>query len=127
MAAVAPALWFDGVGGLVVKNADFSLIRPNNPATAGDILVIYSTGLGQTTPPQETGKPVPQSPFAKTGDVSVTIGGGNAELIYSLASPGFVGLYQTAVRMPAGVTAGNAAVTLKMGSAPSNTVMIAVR
>jgi uncharacterized protein (TIGR03437 family) len=115
------------MGGLVLKNADFSLVRPDNPAAAGDILLIYSTGLGQTTPPQETGKPVPQSPFAKTGDVIVTIGGGIADVFYSLASPGFVGLYQTAVRMPAGVTAGNAGVTLKMGSASSNTVMIAVR
>jgi uncharacterized protein (TIGR03437 family) len=115
------------VGGLVLKNADFSLVRPGNPAAAGDILLIYSTGLGQTTSPQETGKPVPQAPFAHTGDVSVTIGGGTADVIYSIASPGFVGLYQTAVRMPAGVTAGNAAVTLKMGSVSSNTVMIAVR
>jgi len=127
VAATAPAIWFDGVGGLVVKNADFSLVRPTNPSTAGEILLIYSTGLGQTTPLQQTGMPTPQSPSAKTGDVIVTIGGANAEVIYSLASPGFVGLYQTAVRMPAGVTAGNAGVTLKMGSALSNVVMIAVR
>ena len=127
VAAAAPALFFDGVGGLVLKNTDFLLVRPENPAAAGDILLIYSTGLGQTAPPQETGKPVPLSPFAKTGDVSVTIGGANADVIYSIASPGFVGLYQTAVRMPAGVTAGNAAVILKMGGASSNTVTIAVR
>jgi uncharacterized protein (TIGR03437 family) len=127
VAAAAPALWFDALGGLVLKNSDFSLVRPANPAAAGDILLIYSTGLGQTTQPQQTGKPVPQSPFAETGDVSVTIGGGNAEVIYSIASPGFVGLYQTAVRMPAGVSAGNAGVTLRMGGTSSNTVMIAVR
>jgi uncharacterized protein (TIGR03437 family) len=127
VAAVAPALWFDGIGGLVLKNADYSLVRPANPAAAGDILIVYSTDLGQTTPAQETGKPASLTTLAKTGDATATIGGRTADVIYSLASPGFVGLYQTAVRMPAGVAAGNAGLTLKIGSVSSNTVSIAVR
>ena len=127
VAAVAPALWFDAAGGLVLKNADYSLVRPANPAAAGDILIVYSTDLGQTTPAQQTGKPASLTTLAKTGDATAAIGGKAADVIYSLASLGFVGLYQTAVRMPAGVAAGNAGLTLKIGSVSSNTVSIAVR
>ncbi len=36
--------------GAVVKNSDFSVITATNPVKAGDLIVIYSTGLGQTTP-----------------------------------------------------------------------------
>jgi uncharacterized protein (TIGR03437 family) len=57
----------------------------------------------------------------------VTIGGQNAEVIYSLASPGFLGLYQTAVRMPSSVAAGNAVVVLRVGDAVSNSVNLAVQ
>jgi uncharacterized protein (TIGR03437 family) len=123
----APAIFFAEAGGIVVKNSDFSLISEQNPAAAGDILVIYATGLGQTTPPQETGKAAPLSPLAETAPVSVNIGGADAEVIYSIASPGYAGLYQVAVEMPAGVSAGNADLFLLVGPARSNTVKIVVR
>ena len=113
--AVAPAIFFTPAGGIVVKNADFSLVGPDNPAQAGDVLVIYSTGLGQTTPALTTGVLVPLTPLSNTVPVTVTIGGQNAEIIGSVASPGFAGLYQTAVRMPPGVAAGNRPVILRAG------------
>lgn len=127
VAAAAPGIFFDSAGGMVVNNATFRLIRPDNPAQAGDILLIYSTGLGQTTPPLETGRIVQFPPQSDTAPVTVTIGGQNAQVIYSIASPGFAGLYQTAVRMPSGVPAGSAPLVLRVGDAASNTVNIAVR
>jgi uncharacterized protein (TIGR03437 family) len=127
VANTAPAIFLDSVGGIVAKNAGFSLVRPENPARAGEILVIYSTGLGQTTPPLSTGQIVSFPPASNTAPVTVTIGGRSAEVIYSLASPGFAGLYQTAVRMPAGVAPGNAPLVLTVGGATSNTVNIAAQ
>ena len=56
-----------------------------------------------------------------TGPVTVTIGGQNAAVVYSIASPGFAGLYQIAVTVPSGVT-GSADVVVKAGTATSNTV-----
>ena len=44
-----------------------------------------------------------------------------------MAAPGFAGLYQVAVRVPAGVAAGNAALVLRSGQAVSNSVTIAVQ
>lgn len=127
VARSAPAIFFDSVGGIVLNNANFSLIRPGNPARAGDVLLIYSTGLGQTTPASETGRIVPFPPQADTAPVAVTLGGKNAEVFYSIAAPGYVGLCQTAVRVPSGLTPGNAALTLSLGDATSNTVTLAVQ
>ena len=50
----------------------------------------------------------------KTAAATVTIGGQNANVVYSIASPGFPGLYQVAVTMPSGVPPGNAPVILRM-------------
>lgn len=127
VAATAPAIFYDAAGGIVVNNSTFQLIRPGNPARAGDVLLIYSTGLGQTTPRLETGRIVQFPPQSDTAPVTVTIGGQNAEVIYSIASPGFVGLYQTAVRLPAGVAPGSQPLALRIGEATSNTVNVAVQ
>lgn len=127
VAPVAPAIFFRTAGGAVVKNADFSLVSASNPARAGDVLVIYFTGGGQTNPRIVSGGVVGFPPLAETAPASVTIGTRAAEVLYSAASPGFVGLYQAAVRMPSGVAPGNAPVILSMGGASSNTVMIAVQ
>jgi uncharacterized protein (TIGR03437 family) len=130
VATAAPSIFvLDANGtGAVVKNSDFSLITAANKAKAGDVIVIYSTGLGQTTPAAQTGvlvKP-PSSGFNNTGTVTVTVGGQNAAVIYSLASPGFAGLYQTAVTIPSGVT-GSVPVVLSSGTTKSNSVNIAVQ
>ncbi|MEO8027020.1 MAG: CHRD domain-containing protein [Bryobacteraceae bacterium] len=126
LAPSAPDLFFDSVGGLILKNADFALVRPENPAKAGEFVLIYASGLGQTTPPLATGRVAPDASY-QTPAAKVTIGGVNADVIYSIASPGFVGLSQTAVRVPAGLKAGNQPVVLTVGTATSNTVQIAVQ
>ncbi len=128
VASVAPSIFFDAPSGIaaIVKNVDFSVITASNPAKAGDTIVIYSTGLGQTTPALATGALAPGSPFDNTSTVTVTIGGKDATVIYSIAAPGFAGLYQTAVTVPSGVS-GNSAVILKSGTTSSNTVNIMVQ
>jgi uncharacterized protein (TIGR03437 family) len=127
VATVAPALFFDANGGVILKNSDYTLVGSGNPAKAGDIVLIYSTGLGSIAGlPSGQLTPFPSGPAGlfSTGAVSVTIGGKDAQVIYSLASPGFAGLYQTAVVIPAGAGTGNVPVVLKSGTATSNTVNI---
>jgi uncharacterized protein (TIGR03437 family) len=58
----------------------------------------------------------------------VTIGGIPAEVLYSGAAPGYVGLDQITLRLPSGVAAGPAvAVEVIAGGASSNFATIAVR
>jgi uncharacterized protein (TIGR03437 family) len=132
VASVAPSIFIlDQTTslGAIVKNSDFSVITATNTVKAGDTIVIFSTGLGQTTPPAITGTLlVPPSPttFNNTAAVTVTIGGQNATVVYSIASPGFAGLYQTAVTVPSGAS-GSAKVVLSAGGTASNSVNIAVQ
>jgi uncharacterized protein (TIGR03437 family) len=131
VASVAPSIFILDQPtslGAIVKNSDFSVITAANTVKAGDTIVIFSTGLGQTTPAAQTGVLLvpPASGFNNTGTVTVTIGGQTAPVVYSIASPGFAGLYQTAVTVPTGVS-GTAKVVLSSGGTASNTVNLAVQ
>lgn len=87
------------------------------PATGGDYLVLYVTGLGKTTPggdpngtPLTTGAipPVNGSVLYETPTKpTVTIGGVAATVLYSGLAPGFLGEYQVDVQVPPGVANGD--------------------
>jgi uncharacterized protein (TIGR03437 family) len=121
LAAVAPAIY-----NFTFQNADFSLVSSTNPAHAGDVLVFYTTGMGQTTPALATGQTTPSGPpFFNTAPVTVTMGGVNANVIYSIAAPPYVtGLYQMAVTVPAGLGSGSVPVAATAGGLQSNTIMV---
>jgi uncharacterized protein (TIGR03437 family) len=98
------------------------------PANPGDFLTIYCTGLGAVTNPPATGAPAPSNPLATTIAIpQVTIGGIQANVTFYGLTPGFVGLYQVNVQVPAGSPAGDAVpLVLTIGGQPSNTVSVAI-
>lgn len=110
----------------ILKNADFSLVSAANPCKPGDVILIYGTGMGETTPPIVAGQILPNGLIANTLPPSVSIGGRPASVIYSIASPAFPGLYQVAVTVPAGIT-GASPLVMQQGAATSNTVVLMVR
>jgi uncharacterized protein (TIGR03437 family) len=128
VAANAPAVFFDASGGIFQKNSDFSIVGANNRARAGDIILVYSTGLGATTAALQSGQITPgpgtSNTFYNTAPATVTVGGRDARVIYSIASPGFAGLYQTAFEVPAGAGTGSVPVVLRVGAVASNSVNI---
>ena len=132
VAATAPSIFILDVAGnvgAVVKNADFSLVTASNKVRVGDTIVIFSTGLGQTTPAVQTGvlvQPPSATSFNNTVPVTVTVDSKSAPFVYSIASPGFSGLYQTAVTVPAGVS-GAVPLVLTAGGNASNTVTLNVQ
>ncbi|HJZ99923.1 MAG TPA: IPT/TIG domain-containing protein [Candidatus Solibacter sp.] len=93
-----------------------SLIPGARAAAPGDILVIYALGLGATDPAQTVG--VPAGGIGSAAPPVITIGGvqvGGADLFYAGVSPGYIGLYQINLRVPAGVPSGNQPITIKIG------------
>ena len=131
LAAFAPAIFGmngQGTGQGAILDARYELVDASNPAAAGDVVQIYSTGLGAVTNQPASGHASPFSPLAFTlVNPMVTIGGLPARVLFSGLTPGAVGLYQVNAEVPAGAPAGPAApVALSIGGKASNTVTIAI-
>ena len=98
-----------GTGTVAALHGDFDAVPAERPASLGDTILLYATGLGETSPPQVSGEPAAGAAPA-TGNVTVTIGGRSATVHYAGAAPGFVGLYQISVTVPVGLQSGDVAV-----------------
>jgi uncharacterized protein (TIGR03437 family) len=105
-----------------------SASAPNaHPATAGDVIELYATGLGAVQPAVATGMR-PSGLPATVAAPTVTIGGIDAPVVFSGLAGCCVGLNQINVKVPPGVTPGSAVpVVLTIGGIKSNTVTIAVQ
>jgi hypothetical protein len=116
-------------GGLAVVHADdFRPVSATNPARAGEILTLYASGLGPTSPAVEMDQPFPQTPLHRVNaPVEVAINGQPAEVLYAGGYPGAADVYQVNFRVPSGI--GSAAVPLQLSAAwiAGSEVRIAMR
>ena len=106
-----------------------SLNTAANPASVGDYLWIYCTGLGTVTPSVPAGSAASTTTLSYTDNtVTATVGGINAQVLFSGLAPGWVGLYQVNVIVPAGVAPGsNVPVVLTAAVAASAAVTVAIK
>ena len=116
----APGLFSSG-GTVLAFNQDGTLNSASNAAAAGSVVVLYATGLGQTSPPQLDGVRESSLVLAETViPVNVTIGGMPAQVIYAGSAPGQIaGVMQVEAVVPAGAGTGPVAVLLAASGATS--------
>jgi uncharacterized protein (TIGR03437 family) len=96
------------------------VVTNSNAATTGEYVALFATGLGPTT--SSNGLNV------ATTTPAVYVGGRRASVSFAGRAPGFLGLDQINVQIPAGVQAGTSVpVVLTSGNRVSNTVLLAVR
>jgi uncharacterized protein (TIGR03437 family) len=94
----------------------------SSPAKAGETIVLYGTGFGQTNPTIASGQIV-TAPATCVATPTVTFGGAPATVAFAgLVS---AGVYQFNVTVPGTVAAGDIPVTITMGSVTSaaNTIV----
>jgi uncharacterized protein (TIGR03437 family) len=110
LAAAAPGLFTtnaSGQGQAVAwnadysPNADFERVAGARPELAGDVVILFATGIGATNPAITDGQAAPASPAAlDAGTTTVTVGGLNAPVLFSGLTPGLVGVWQLNVQIP---------------------------
>jgi uncharacterized protein (TIGR03437 family) len=81
-----------------------SVVTAENPARAGDYVILYATGLGETKPKIAPGQiPKAAAVLDKMADFRVLLNGepvDRANLLYAGLAPGFAGLYQINLKLP---------------------------
>jgi uncharacterized protein (TIGR03437 family) len=132
VAAVQPGAYVKNGNGIIVvyrHGVTPFLASPAKPATAGDTVVIYCTGLGLVAPPVTAGTATPLSPLSKTTNpVTVTIGGLPAKVSFAGLTPTSAGLYNVNAVVPAGITPGpSVPVVLTVAGASSPSVTLAIQ
>jgi uncharacterized protein (TIGR03437 family) len=106
VAATAPGIFSldqSGSGPGAILHADFSLVNALKPAISGETVLFFLTGMGAVNPSVADGTAGGANPLSKTtvSQIDVLIGGQPATVIYSGLAPGFPGLYQMNVTLPA--------------------------
>ena len=102
-----------------VKNGTFPS-STTMPAKPGDVIILWGTGFGPTTPAAPVGVEIPSDkPYYTANPVSVTVGNLPA-LVYGTAlAPGYAGLYQVAIQIPLLAPDGDLAVVATASGAQS--------
>lgn len=100
-------------------------------AKPGDVLILWGTGFGPTSPAVGDGVVVPSDQqYSASTPPTVTIGGASATVYGTALAAGFAGLYQVAIQVPSTLAAGTYPIVASVGQflpvqSPS-TVVLAV-
>jgi uncharacterized protein (TIGR03437 family) len=86
---------------IIVRSANGEIATASNPVRGGDTLVIYTTGLGKTTPEIPAGRPAPADPLSiPLVEIKVTLAGVELPIAFAGLTPGQIGVYQINVAVP---------------------------
>lgn len=104
----SPAIFQNTNNHAIAQNANnsYSTNSSSDPVASGDVLVVYLTGQGAVNHPVSDGTATPASPTASaTATATATIGGVSATVQFLGLTPGFTGLAQANIVVPALATA----------------------
>ena len=133
--AAAPGIYSipSGAGYAVAINADSTIAAPagtfpgSHPAKAGDTIIVLATGLGAVNPTVANGASPSVTSFALVSPTA-TIGGKNAQVAFAGLAPGFPGINQLNIVVPAGVSGNSLPIQLSENGITSTAqVVIAVQ
>jgi uncharacterized protein (TIGR03437 family) len=132
LAATSPGVYTldqSGSGPGAILHADFSLVNASNPATAGETVLVYLTGMGTVNPSVSDGTAgTPTTLYRSNADVGVLVAGKPAAVSFNGLAPGFPGLYQLNVTLPSPLGAsGNVPLVIQTNNAYHDQVDIPVK
>jgi len=112
--ATAPAVFQNGQAGdfsglpQIYRAANNQLVDFTNPIHPNDTLIIYATGLGQTSPSAVAGDAAPSNPLeVALAAPSVSLGATPLNVEFAGLVPGMVGVYQINAGVPYSIRSGS--------------------
>jgi uncharacterized protein (TIGR03437 family) len=119
-------IFLDGTGAFL-HDPDV-VVTSLNPASRGERIAMFVTGLGNTSPPPLDREQAPVPPAETVLKPTVTVGGITADVFFSGLAPCCSGLYQINFDVPLNSAVGNdVPVVVSIGGRTSNTVNLAVK
>ena len=104
----------------IVLNQDGTVNGPANPAPRDSFISLFGSGQGALDPPLATGELAPaEGLILATEPVRVTIDGEEAIVTFFGMAPGFAGLVQINVVVPAGAASGLVVIHLEIAGVPA--------
>ena len=112
--------------GIVVHHADGSLNAADNPVNRGDAVIVYGTGIGPVDSTPADGNP-PDGLSTGAQTARAFFGGVEGTVYWSGLAPGFVGLWQLNLQVPAApYVAGPLPLLVTLGGRPSSNPEVTV-
>jgi uncharacterized protein (TIGR03437 family) len=113
----------------LVLHQDGTLVTPGAPAVIGELLTVYGTGFGPTTPTRPYGFPVPATPpYAVLDPVTVQVGTSTLAVVSAYALPGNIGVDAVQIRLDSTVPSGATSnFQLVVNGVTSNTLLLPVQ
>jgi len=109
-AAAAPGIFTSAPGQAIAVNPDGSLNGPGHGASPGDVIAIYMTGGGATSPPSKDGQIAADTSQALAQKVSAQVNGIDSTVVYAGNAPGLVaGVSLVQIQLPGSLPASAAA------------------
>ncbi|HUI77990.1 MAG TPA: phospholipase D-like domain-containing protein [Bryobacteraceae bacterium] len=133
--AVQPA-FFEWGNYAVATHQDYSYAAKNGalaettvPAAPGEVIILWGTGFGLTTPPAPVGaEALSDVSYNTASPVNVTLGNMPVTVLGAALAPGFAALYQVAIRTPESLEDGDYPVVATVSGAQSPSgVLLTVR
>jgi uncharacterized protein (TIGR03437 family) len=125
---VSPGIFTNGNAAAAVHGVTGMPITSASPAQPGEVISLFTTGLGAVNPAVATGAAAGSSLLSLVASqVTATIGGQSAAVSFAGLAPTFVGLYQVNVQIPAGVSGASVPVVISVTGSSSNTATLPVQ
>lgn len=122
----SPAIFVDRDGSPMVLDRDTEVLLDRmNPARAGSVIRVLTTGLGRVQPDWPTGLPAPlDNPPAVATPVRAWLDGSPVEVLSATLAPGYIGFYLVEISIPKIINQGWAELYLEAGGQRSNRVAL---
>jgi uncharacterized protein (TIGR03437 family) len=119
LAAFSPGVFSNGAA--ILDHPNNQPVTEANPAPRGSTIQVFANGMGPVDNRPASGELTPDAPaLVRTTNIpAVTIGGLPAQVDFSGMAPGYVGLYQINVVVPAGLAPGVHKMRITIGGVAS--------